>query len=70
MWPVFLQVQWVTWGDAIGNVVRGYSTRQWLLRIAALFAEYKILAVSGLLSKTINVKPIGQTDACLRTSFP
>lgn len=38
-------------------------------RVAALFAEYKILAASGSLLKTMNVKAVGQTDAYARNEF-
>lgn len=38
-------------------------------RVAALFAEYKILAASGSLLKTMNVKPVNETDAYARNEF-
>lgn len=38
-------------------------------KFAALFAEYKILAASGSLLKSMNVKPVGQVDAYARKEF-
>jgi adhesin transport system outer membrane protein len=38
-------------------------------RVAALFAEYKILAASGSLLKTMNVKAVGEADAYARNEF-
>ncbi|QLF72016.1 TolC family outer membrane protein (plasmid) [Peteryoungia desertarenae] len=38
-------------------------------RFAAIFAEYKILAASGSLLKSMNLKPVAQTDAYARSEF-
>lgn len=38
-------------------------------RFAALFAEYKILAASGSLLKSMSVKPVGQSEAYARNEF-